>query len=680
MQKISIKMQSFILVATALIVLAVASIYIASSKSKEALLSANQNFMTSTRDSKKNQIIEFFEAQKQNIQIVARSDNIKRATKELLKIYDELALDLDEPYPIKDQRIRETTALCEDFFQSYAKTYGYKDFMIISTKHSHILYTTAKNSDYGANLLSSDLKDTNLAKAFQKALATNQAAFADMAPYAPSNNAPVMFLAHPITIDGETKAVVVFEISYDAINKVMTKREGYGDTQEDYLVGSDRHTRSDTTLYEEHKVKNSFADPSKGRVMHEAATRALNKEEGFFTTAGFGGEMIIFAYSHLEIDDEISWGFISRVTEHEVTQKANELRNMIAISSLIILITVLAIATYIIQIGVARPIEQFKECMQNISSSRDLTTKADENAPKELSLMAQNFNDLLSSLRELIGESKVSSSENASISHQLSTTSLSVGQNVERSVDAVTSATMQAKEATSKIAVAVKEVNISKAEIEQTNENLTKARDLVADLAQKVQNSAELETSLAQKMDQLSLEANSVKSILDIIADIANQTNLLALNAAIEAARAGEHGRGFAVVADEVRKLAERTQHSLGEINSTISIIVQAIGDASTQMTLNSKDIQNLSQSALYVQNEIDESVNIVYKAVGSTQKSVQNFEQTSQDIEHIANQIEQIRSISSQNSRSVEEIAAAADHLNAMTSSLHTKLEIFKT
>lgn len=489
-----------------------------------------------------------------------------------------------------------------------------------------------------------------------------------------------MFLAHPITIDGETKAVVVFEISYDAINKVMTKREGYGDTQEDYLVGSDRHTRSDTTLYEEYKVKNSFADPSKGRVMHEAATRALNKEEGFFTTAGFGGEMIIFAYSHLEIDDEISWGFISRVTEHEVTQKANELRNMIAISSLIILITVLAIATYIIQIGVARPIEQFKECMQNISSSRDLTTKADENAPKELSLMAQNFNDLLSSLRELIGESKVSSSENASISHQLSTTSLSVGQNVERSVDAVTSATMQAKEATSKIAVAVKEVNISKAEIEQTNENLTKARDLVADLAQKVQNSAELETSLAQKMDQLSLEANSVKSILDIIADIANQTNLLALNAAIEAARAGEHGRGFAVVADEVRKLAERTQHSLGEINSTISIIVQAIGDASTQMTLNSKDIQNLSQSALYVQNEIDESVNIVYKAVGSTQKSVQNFEQTSQDIEHIANQIEQIRTISSQNSRSVEEIAAAADHLNAMTSSLHTKLEIFKT
>ncbi|MCK9492099.1 MAG: methyl-accepting chemotaxis protein, partial [Sulfurimonas sp.] len=220
----------------------------------------------------------------------------------------------------------------------------------------------------------------------------------------------------------------------------------------------------------------------------------------------------------------------------------------------------------------------------------------------------------------------------------------------------------------------------SKKEVERANNNLNAARDELVALTSRVQGSAQLEVELAHKMDAFSSEANAVKSILEVISDIADQTNLLALNAAIEAARAGEHGRGFAVVADEVRKLAERTQRSLSEINVTISVIVQSISDVSTQMNTNSQEVQALAEVSTDVQTKINDSVSIVNLAVKASDKTVNDFEKTGKDIEFIVNQITQINQISSQNARSVEEIAAAAEHLNSLTDALHVKLEEFRT
>jgi|GEM_PF-2384766 len=350
----------------------------------------------------------------------------------------------------------------------------------------------------------------------------------------------------------------------------------------------------------------------------------------------------------------------------------------IALVAGIIIFTIFIL--YFTKVSISNPLEEFKEILLKIGSTRDLTLRSNENAPMELSQMANSFNSLIITLEDLIENSKQSAGENASISHELSTTAMGVGENVEKSVLVIKDATKKADEIKDEIQRAINDAQESKKDIIRANENLSIARIEIINLTSKVQSSAQLEVELSDRMQTLSHEANEVKHVLDIISDIAEQTNLLALNAAIEAARAGEHGRGFAVVADEVRKLAERTQKSLTEINATINVIVQAIVDVSGQMSSNSEEIQELANSASEVEIKINESVSIVNEAVRASDRTVSDFEKTGKNVESIVSQVSQINEISSKNARNVEEIAAAADHLNSMTNELHTKLETFRT
>lgn len=214
----------------------------------------------------------------------------------------------------------------------------------------------------------------------------------------------------------------------------------------------------------------------------------------------------------------------------------------------------------------------------------------------------------------------------------------------------------------------------------ETQGLVKESKDAIGDLFSQIIESAHTEEKLSSKVEQLSRNADDVKSILDIINDIADQTNLLALNAAIEAARAGEHGRGFAVVADEVRNLAGRTQKSLAEINSTIMVIVQEINDVSSQMNLNSQKMERLSDMSKSVQETYEKMSSNLSSVVSDSNQSMDDYAKSGHQIEAMVSDFVEVEKVASKTLADSSDILNIATHVRGTTMNLDKQVNLFKT
>jgi methyl-accepting chemotaxis protein len=298
----------------------------------------------------------------------------------------------------------------------------------------------------------------------------------------------------------------------------------------------------------------------------------------------------------------------------------------------------------------------------------------------ETGIMAKSLKVFINEIEESTKSSKTIATENLTIANQLSIISSNIKERIHTENEIVATTTNNGKSIQIIVEQGVDAFN-------ETQSNMTKAFDQLQDgrneletLLHTINRSAELEQDLNQKLTNLSSEASQVKNILLVIGDIADQTNLLALNAAIEAARAGEHGRGFAVVADEVRKLAERTQKSLIEINSTINIIVQSIEEATNQMHHNTVAMSNVTAISANVDRNINESVKAMEKTAKLTTQSVENSKTIAKHIDSMLDQVESLRNITNLNESSMHELSTIANSIAEAANFLYQQLAQFKT
>jgi methyl-accepting chemotaxis protein len=379
--------------------------------------------------------------------------------------------------------------------------------------------------------------------------------------------------------------------------------------------------------------------------------------------------------------EPLNWAIVADAQIDDFMKTANELEKILLIGSLVLVLVLILINSILATKMVANPLNALTKNMKDIASGDgDLTKKIEIKGEDEVARASTQINNFIEKVRDMVSNIKLISSENSSIAHEFSTTSVETGKRVEDTTSLVNETTTKSILIQDEMDSSIKKALENKDELAHALDYIDDANKAITFLNEQIQASSQTEIELAGKMELLSQNAEQVKEVLTVINDIADQTNLLALNAAIEAARAGEHGRGFAVVADEVRNLAERTQRSLTEINATINVIVQSVMESSETMTVNAKNIEELTTVSLNVESKISQMAKVMQNAIGMSEATVNDHVQSGKRVKEIIDTISQINTLSAENSRSVEEMSSAAMHLSGMSENLNTKLSLFKT
>ncbi|MGN8484430.1 methyl-accepting chemotaxis protein TlpB [Helicobacter pylori] len=398
-----------------------------------------------------------------------------------------------------------------------------------------------------------------------------------------------------------------------------------------------------------------------------------------------------FAYSHYDEVSQMVIAATSYYTDINTENKAikegvNKVFNENTTKLFLwILTATIALVVLTLIYAKLRIVKRIDELVLKINAfshgDKDLRAKIDVgDRNDEISQVGRGINLFVENARLIMEEIKGISTSNKTSMDKLVQIAQETQKSMKNSSTTLNSVKNKATDIASMMNISIEQSQGLRKRLIETQGLVKESKDAIGDLFSQITESAHTEEELSSKVEQLSRNADDVKSILDIINDIADQTNLLALNAAIEAARAGEHGRGFAVVADEVRNLAGRTQKSLAEINSTIMVIVQEINDVSSQMNLNSQKMERLSDMSKSVQETYEKMSSNLSSVVSDSNQSMDDYAKSGHQIEAMVSDFVEVEKVASTTLADSSDILNIATHVSGTTMNLDKQVNLFKT
>jgi len=727
-----IKSKLYVVTLVPLILLSAVISFSSISKIKSSLKERNFNTLQTARDIKKDQLEHMFENLRSNIEVISKTQSVKSFVLEFLNLddYEDLVIDPNGKFPIEDENIIKMSEKKDEYFQMILGSYNIADLYLVSIQDGHIVYSAAKNVDYGENLNHGVLENSNLANLYKKVKESKKTTFSDM-QYYDLLKYPVMFLATPVMIDEIMESILVFQLNLDSINDIMNFRKGYGETQEDYLVGGDSKLRSDTFI-----DKNSFNINSDNIINTTSVTNSQDGKIGVDMIQNYKDDTVLSAYLPIKIEDDIRWSLISEISKDEIDILPDTIQLEILSLAFFILIIITLSISYITNKTLIRPIEKLKGTVKGLSKFSSADQKINIDSKDEIGELASYFNHYLQHQRDKkVQEQQIveecekaiamirggffeykvtSTSKNRTTndlkdginllvddlkekftkikialleygkgnfeyqlvlnntsgtigsiatatkalgdnSSELLATIMQSGSFLQSNISNLSQSSVQLSNSSTQQASFLEETAASVDNISQTIKENTKRVIKLKDIDEKLVHSAvdgqKLANDTAVSMDEITQEITSISQAITIIDQIAFQTNILSLNAAVEAATAGESGKGFAVVAQEVRNLASRSAEAANEIKKLVdsanSKASQGQKIASDMLTgykaleLNINETQTIIDEVANSSYEQEKSIIQINEAVGSLDTNTQKNASEALNIENLSKEVD---------------------------------------
>jgi len=566
----------------------------------------------------------------------------------------------------------------KEFYQTYIEKYGYYDLFLIKP-NGHIFYTVTKEADFNTNILTGKYAQSNLGSLVKEISQSNRYGFVDFAPYAPSNGDPAAFIAQPLLNNQNQPSIyIALQLPLEGIQKIMGIREGMGETGESYLVGEDLKMRSNSFLDPiGHSVKASFAGTvAQNGVDTDAAKRALNKEKNTDIIIDYNGNPVLSSFDYIDFGN-FKWAVLSEMDEPEAFASIYNNTNFMVILMLILAAVVAFIGLFVAK-RTATPIIEIANIAQSVANGK-LNIEVKQTSKDEVGVLQLAIQKMISNLNKMVQNISGVALQQASTSEELA------------AITTQTSNTVTEQQSISEqLSTAMQEMGATIGEVAQNTTNTASAVDeiqlMVVDGSEKLDGtynsivamSAQIQES-EQSVQKVRSNFEQVVSVLNVIKSIADQTNLLALNAAIEAARAGEQGRGFAVVADEVRQLAKRTQEATTEIDDMISNITLG-ANSSVEIMAKSVTQANEVQSNAKEATELNKVISDKMQNINDLSIQIASAaEEQAVVVEEILKSVETLNSGVTETSQATDNIAESSVELARLASELESEMSFFK-
>ncbi len=350
--------------------------------------------------------------------------------------------------------------------------------------------------------------------------------------------------------------------------------------------------------------------------------------------------------------------------------------NTLVITSISIFFAI--IITWVTLTSITRPLSRVNE-MLNVVASGDLSRKLDESGNDEFAQLSRNCNLLIESLRTLIQSIVSRSTQLATAAEQTSAVTAQSTTAIQEQRTQVEQAASATTEMSSTAQSVLSSANDALGEIKQADDEAERVKVISGRNRQTIELLANEVESASQVINKLQQDSSSIGGILDVIRGIAEQTNLLALNAAIEAARAGEQGRGFAVVADEVRTLASRTQESTQEIQNMIEVLQGGAEKAVAVMDTGKKQATNCVDQSIEAEKALDTITHAVHEAFDRSSQIATAAEEQSVVAHEISENLESIVAIAEQTTAGSLQTAESSSEVARLAEELQQSVQEFK-